>query len=906
MSCAVLLLRSVSAAAQDLADTSSEVPCAACTVVSLTPSQAAMAPANLAGSRVVLRIPAGERASVWTAALADLRGRAGRVGFHIVGVPEANDSALDQAGAVLLIELRGTQSENLAYQLKAAFTRARAANDKTTLVLAASDSTLQSLRDDLAAYVDAFLTLGQSDARDLDDNSRRWIAGQEEGAIDTLQTAADLARPVSGGNTTRLWMLPADGEQARRLLENLAALQAWLPSGLVGVTDRRLSCGSIRLRTYLDPQTLDVVGTARGCPVDGRIDTDTQQASIDRLDVPGMTLVRVRNPQGDRFAAGVDVTGARELSVEEIVARHQAAAARQSATIRTQISTGTLTLTFEAPGFIAPVSVTSETVVYQSEDRIDLQQRDIRVNGVLFKGTGGVPRLPIIEPERVASLPLAIALTRSYRYTLKGRETIAGRPCYVVAFEPREPNASLYEGRAWIAVDGFGLARVSAVQTGLRGPITASEQTDDFRTTPDGYWILARSDVRQTYEGAAVRTPIHRRLVVDRHEINPADFDKRRAGAYASTDVMLRDTPQGFRYLKRPRSDRGPEAPAAVAATEPVLAGRADRLRTLAFGVLVDPNISRPLPFVGLSYVDLNLFNRGVQLNAFFGGTFGQLALSAPSLGGTRWQLGARAFGIASSYNDRAFEQGRELYEQDIEQRPAQATAWLLHPLTPRASVRFGYEWNYTHYDAGDQTTRGFVVPANQVVHSVTLGVDLQREGWQASLWWSPAWRTGWRPWGEPGTEDFRSPKCDFQRYGISVSRSGILRPGLTTRVEAAVMGGGNLDRFSRYAFGTFDNRLHGYPSALIRYDRGGVLRTAVAWAAAKAVRIDAFADTAAVHDPGFSQGLRNYTGFGTALEAPAPFRTLLALEWGYGLRGVNNDGSQGTHVVRLTGYKVF
>ena len=34
-------------------------------------------------------------------------------------------------------------------------------------------------------------------------------------------------------------------------------------------------------------------------------------------------------------------------------------------------------------------------------------------------------------------------------------------------------------------------------------------------------------------------------------------------------------------------------------------------------------------------------------------------------------------------------------------------------------------------------------------------------------------------------------------------------------------MGGRDLDRFSRFAFGTFDNRLHGYPSALVRYDRG-------------------------------------------------------------------------------------
>src|SRR6185312_11074843 len=279
----------------------------------------------------------------------------------------------------------------------------------------------------------------------------------------------------------------------------------------------------------------------------------------------------------------------------------------------------------------------------------------------------------IIEPERVAAVPLAIALTRSYRYTLKGRETIDGHPCYVVAFTPRDAGASLYEGRAWIAVDGFGLARVSAVQTRLRGPITASEQTDDFDKTTDGFWLLARSDVRQTYEGAAVRTPIHRLLVVERHEINPSDFNARLAEAYVSRDVMLRDTPHGFRYLRRSPVDRAPTAQGGPAPGEPVLAGRSDRVRTIAFGVLVDPNISAPLPFAGISYVDLNLFNRGAQLNAFFGGTFGQLALSAPSLGGSRWQLGARAFGIATSYNDRAFEEGHELYDQNIEQRPAQA-----------------------------------------------------------------------------------------------------------------------------------------------------------------------------------------------------------------------------------------
>ena len=119
-------------------------------------------------------------------------------------------------------------------------------------------------------------------------------------------------------------------------------------------------------------------------------------------------------------------------------------------------------------------------------------------------------------------------------------------------------------------------------------------------------------------------------------------------------------------------------------------------------------------------------------------------------------------------------------------------------------------------------------------------------------------------------------------------------------------MSGSGLDRFSRYSFGTFDNRLRGYPSALIRYDRGAVLRTALAWSANKLIRIDGFVDSAVVHDPGFGRGLRNYTGFGAALEAPAPFGTLVAIEWGYGVRGVNSNGTMGTQVLRLSGYKVF
>src|SRR5262249_27403500 len=161
--------------------------------------------------------------------------------------------------------------------------------------------------------------------------------------------------------------------------------------------------------------------------------------------------------------------------------------------------------------------------------------------------------------------------------------------------------------------DDFALVKVSAVQTGLTGAIVASEQTDEFRKVHEGLWLLARSDVRQMYEGAAHRTPIHRVLVLQGDEINPPDFRARRQFAYGSASVMVRDTPQGYRYLKKGDS----------ASESPSLAGRADRVRTVAAGVILDPNISVPLPFAGFSYVDFNFLGSGTQINTFFGGTYG-------------------------------------------------------------------------------------------------------------------------------------------------------------------------------------------------------------------------------------------------------------------------------------------
>jgi hypothetical protein len=876
-----------------------EPVCGACVALEITPTQTVALPPQLDRLPVLVRVPAGSEATAREALMA-ISNRGGHAGLIVSGLPSTTlpQDVIAQADLVLidLTTASGDDPRQVAFGLKTQSTAVRAAARAGVQIgiVAAAATATALLEQDLAPYLDFVLWLDVVPA----DRGAPAVWRTYASAPASLREA--LAATATPGVQRWLWRMPADDTVAAPLMMAVVQAAAALPSGLVPSARVGVACAGTAAPTYLNPGTLEIVALAT-CASEEALSVTPPSPGVQYVRLAtGDFIVRVPARTGeDQFAEGVQVFGARSLTVAEILARHQAAAARQAAAVRNLISRGTLTMSFEAPGFPAPVSITSETTLYSGGGITELEQRAIRVNGIEFKGSG-VPRLPIIEPERVASPPLTITLSDVYRYELAGRETIAGTPCYIVQFEPAG-NASLFRGRAWIAMDSFAMVRVAAAQTHLRGPIVASEQADDFEQVETGVWLLARSDVRQTYEGASYRTPIHRVLSMTAHEINPPDFAARRQGAIASENVMLRDTTEGYRYLKRSRSTGE-----GTVQAEPEVAGRANRVRTLAVGVILDPNISVPLPFAGLSYVDFDLFGTGTQLSAFFGGTYGQLAFSAPSLGGTRWQLAGRAFGIASSYNDRAFVEGREVYAENIRQRPAQASIWLLRSLTPRISVRLGYDIDYTRLARGDSTAPGFIVPANQVVHGARFALDAQRSGWNTSVWWNPAIRTGWRAWGVAGSSEAVTGQRDFQRYGASLTRSAVISPQLVARLEGAWMAGSDLDRFSRYTFGTFDNRLRGYPSALIRYDRGAVFRSALAWSAGKLVRLDGFVDAAAVHDPGFGRGLRNYTGVGAAAEVPAPFGTLVAVEWGYGFRGVNGDGTLGTQVVRISAFKVF
>ena len=904
-------------------------PCAACVVLALNSDELGrVLSAAIPLEGLDLIVPGNSTPE----ALARLLDRRARVWLEAAASDEVAPTLTREiSGVVLTLDAEsGGDPDRAAFLVKRTASAIRGEQPAVRIALQADLALLRQLATrGVAAYLDVIVLAPapESHAGELAQLFRgleQWRAASPQSG-DPVEA---IIRETGVASGTIVLSSPGDPVRAAGAL---SALRAMLPQGLTPLADVEAICDACRADVWLHPETLEAVLLLRAPypiesflvhPAASRIAVaDPDHGTVETVQIAGVddgvavlvpvaraasTLVATvagwRGSDETVYREDVQVAAPRQLTVDEIVARHQAQRARQAAAVRSVISKGTTVLTFEVPAFAGPVTITADTTVFRRGALTEIAQHGIQVNGVELSSDGRVPKLPLIEPERVSAPPLSITLTAAYRYRLSGRDRCGDRECHVVEFEPVGEADTSFSGRAWIDTLTFGLVRMVAKQTGLSTAIVSNEQREEFvplEVEGRTIWLSSRSAMFQVYQAAGLRTPIHRQIDTPLHEVNPPEFETRRVQAHESRSVMLRDTPEGFRYLV-PRSEEAPAGETRVVSTS---AGR--RVVTLAFGVLIDPNISVPLPYAGLSYLDFNFLGSGAQFSGFFGGSYGQAAWTVPRFLRPGWQLTGQAFGIGASYNDRSFRDGRERYDENIRQRPFRADTTLVVPVAARVQLRLGYEFDYTAFARGSDTAAQFVVPNDAVVHGARIALDVQQGPWAGLVWWNPARRMGWERWGRPG-DPFEIDSADFQRYGATLARSWVLTRGSVARLEGSWMGGRELDRFSRYSFDGFANRLRGYPSASIRYNRGLVIRSAATWTPAPQFRLDGFIDYAAVHDPGFGAGLRSYPGLGAAVEVPLPHRMLIAVEWGYGFEARNTDGSRGTHVIKVSGIKVF
>jgi hypothetical protein len=94
-------------------------------------------------------------------------------------------------------------------------------------------------------------------------------------------------------------------------------------------------------------------------------------------------------------------------------------------------------------------------------DGIEWEELSFSVNG--SKWGADRPPFPLLQPEKVLSLPLQLRFDNDYRYQLEGTDRVGEYDCYVISFEPsRSASAaqSLYRGTLWIDRKTFARVKV--------------------------------------------------------------------------------------------------------------------------------------------------------------------------------------------------------------------------------------------------------------------------------------------------------------------------------------------------------------------------------------------------------------------------------------------------------------
>lgn len=699
------------------------------------------------------------------------------------------------------------------------------------------------------------------------------LPGSEAAGASLLAAVRTLARPVSqplavidadirltsaGRDVSDLWRT--------RVLFGTDSLATYVvvdvPEGAPLAATLRLVLPVAGSAALLDP------ARAREIPLPVVRDQPRQASEVEvALPSPGRWLIDMHREADASFVQREDVSATRQLTVDEIIARHQL---RQAATRRAAgryVADGTMQQYFRPtvtdPGF----DVFTENRYYVEGDRVEWEELSFSVNGARWDENR--PPFPLLQPEKVLSPPLVVELDQRYRYRLAGTERVDGRDCYVVRFDPVDTEASLYSGSVWIDTRTFARVKQQVVQTNLVAPVISNDETQTFAPVPlpggGEAFLPVHSYTQQLLLIAGRNLLVERRMAFTRYVIEPDDFEARREAARRSDRVMYVETDRGVRYFVK--DDTG----ARVVSDEGTRMAKAQ-----AIGVTIDPSYAFPLPMFGINYLNFEFLGRkDTQLALLFGGVLAAGNIQRPQVAGRRVDLNVDFFAIAAPGSDR-------FYDETGEHEDVRLLTW---PLT--TGVNLGFQaTSYQKVTAQlhgrfdgfvrDRTTAGdYVTPSSTVTAGLGALYEYRRAGYSVTASGVFSRRASWRPWGRAGALEHSSR--DYEKYALNATKTFYFGPFSKVVVNGAWFTGRRLDRFSRYQFGLFDEtRIHGVPSSGVRYGELAMARGQYSFNVFEQYRLDLFLDrawgrTREVHVPW--EGL---TGVGMAVNFRIPRRNLI------------------------------
>ena len=598
-------------------------------------------------------------------------------------------------------------------------------------------------------------------------------------------------------------------------------------------------------------------------------DPHTKTSRVNVVPVPDRPLLLDFNGGNDAYVSRAEVTEGVLPSVAEIIARHQEAQAGQDARIETYVADARMEQHFRPSATDPGFDVVTDNRFYFDREGTEWEELTFNLNG--SKWGANRPPFPLLQPEKVLSLPLDLRLNKDYAYKLEGVDKVGDRRAYAVQFNPIDGARSLYRGTVWIDAESFLKLKVQSVQTQLTPPVVSSEEIQYFTPAAnlDGRSLsmFTRLVGRQIMLLAGRNLLVEREVNFSNFRVNAPDFASVRAASRATNHVMYRDTERGLRYFVK-------KGEARVVEDNPTTKAKA-----LAFGVTYDPSYDYPLPIVGINYLDFEFMGKKQQLALLFGGVLALANVQHPKILGPKVDASLDLFAIAVPVNDQVYDTSGEIRGERLRNHPFSTGVNLGWQFTNFQKLTASYQFRYDHYSADDLTRPGFTVPDSTVTNGLGLAYEYKRKGY--SLGGSAfAYRRGsWESWGTG--VGFDPDQQSYQKYSASLTKDFFF--GLhKIHLNAAYYGGRNLDRFSMYQFGFFDeNRIHGVPSAGVRFGELAMLRTGYSFNLFDLYRVDLFLEQAIGKDPTHDSAWRNVTGVGLGLNLRAPFGTLLRADLG-------------------------
>lgn len=822
--------------------------------------------------------------------------------------------------SVAILEIAaGTDARVTGFALRLAATEARASAEFTRVALRCDAAALNSLyTTDLAPYVD-LLTLDAAadraaaaaylarvdpetpllvvagDAGDTADvAAARMLESQLETAGTNVAAVVWTASPASPAALARLAPI------ARLIDGEVTPIDAGA-AGLVLTLDGADVTTSLRHRLLFDTQSFATYlvywGAAQSSPlqvslsvpVEGepalyRLSDGTKQAvsGYSRDAATGRVRAAVTLAGGPMlvdfnegatavFVERSGVSAERMLTVEEIIARHQQQQRAQDALVRNYVATARTSQHFRPTMTDPGYDVVTDNRYFVAADGIEWEELSFSVNG--SKWGADRPPFPLLQPEKVLSLPLQLRFDNDYRYRLDGTERVGEYDCYVVRFEPVNASVtgSFYKGTVWIERATFARVKVVAVQNGLSAPVVSNEEIQEYRpVTSIGnrpVFLFTGLTARQIMMIAGRNILVEKSVAFGDFRVNDPGFDEARQTARRGDAIMYRETDRGLRYYVKEGETR-------------VVSERATRTaRALAMGVTLDPSYAFPLPIFGINYLNFEFGSPDTQLAVLFAGVLAAINVQKPKLGNTPFDASVDFFGIAVPSSDRVYDAQGEHDDERLLTWPLTTGVNLGWQYTPFQKATFQYQFRFDGFARDTTTSDAFVVPASTITNGFGGAWEYRRGGYSVAA--NGAWftRAGWRDWG---LEPDPASKPTYVKYSASVSRDFYFNVFHKIHLNGAWFGGRDLDRFAKYQFGMFDDtRIHGVPASGARFEELAMARGSYSFNIFEQYRVDLFAEQAWGRDKALDPAWHPITGIGAALNLRAPWGTILRVDAG-------------------------